>query len=61
VLEYSISRDQRFKVRAYRTPEQSLEGNRYRTGLGLTYRQEFDSLQEFLNGMRKTAAKAVEN
>lgn len=61
VLEYSISRDQRFKVRAYRTPEQSLEGNRYRTGLGLTYRQEFDSLQEFWNGMRKMAEKAVEN
>jgi TamB, inner membrane protein subunit of TAM complex len=61
ILEYSISQDQRFKVRAYRTPEQSLEGNRYRTGLGVTYRQEFDSFQEFLNGLRKTAGKAVEN
>ncbi len=46
VFEFSITEDRRLKIRAYNRYEQTIAGLLNRTGLGLTYRREFDTFKE---------------
>ncbi len=59
VIEYTLTKDRRFKVRFYQLTDQTFEGRRNKTGLGFSYRREFDTFKEFLGGMKKTARKAA--
>jgi len=54
ILEYILTRDKRFKVRFYQRTDQGFEGRRNKTGGGLSYRREFDSFDDFVQGMRRT-------
>ncbi|MEM1323547.1 MAG: translocation/assembly module TamB domain-containing protein [Bacteroidota bacterium] len=62
VLEYVLTRDRRFKVRFYQLSDQTIiSGRRNKTGLGLSFRREFDSFGEFIRGMKKTAKKIIDD
>jgi hypothetical protein len=54
-VEYLISADGRFKVRAYVRPEQNALQNSVlpRYGAGLSYRREFNTIAEFFGGIKK--------
>lgn len=42
-IEYAVTDDRRLKVRVYQRSEPTILGNRrFKTGLGFTFRQEFD-------------------
>ena len=60
VIEYTLTKDRRFKVRFYQLTDQTFEGRRNKTGLGFSYRREFDSFKEFIGNMKKTARRAAE-
>ena len=57
VIEYYISKDRRFKLRAYNSTDQVLEGRRTKTGVGLSYRREFDSLSDFFEASKSKSPK----
>ena len=57
VIEYYISKDRRFKLRAYNSTDQVLEGRRTKTGIGLSYRREFDSLSDFFEASKSKSPK----
>jgi hypothetical protein len=60
VLEYILTNDKRFKVRFYQRSDQSFDGGRrYKTGLGFSYRREFDSFSDFTNNMKKSAKEVL--
>ena len=57
-IEYRLSEDRQLVVRFYQSLEPELLGGRqYQTGLGLSYRKEFNTFQEFLDGMKKAVKK----
>lgn len=56
-VEYFLTPDKQFKVRFYQSIQPELGGRRNKTGLGLSYRKEFDSFREFLRGMRKATKR----
>jgi TamB, inner membrane protein subunit of TAM complex len=61
ILEYILTKDKRFKVRFYQRSDQSFDGGRRnKTGLGFSYRREFDNFGEFISNMKKAARGAVE-
>ncbi len=61
VVEYALSKDRRFKVRFYQRTDESLAtGRRNKTGLGLSFRREFESFSEFFKGMKKSAKKLTQ-
>ncbi|MEO7607494.1 MAG: translocation/assembly module TamB domain-containing protein [Saprospiraceae bacterium] len=53
VIEYYLTEDRRYKIQFYNRSDQTFEGRRNTTALGLSYRKEFDSLYEFLHGAKK--------
>jgi len=54
-IEYFLSADKQFKIRFYQSIQPDLAGRRRnKTGVGLSYRKEFSSFSEFLNGLKKT-------
>ena len=55
VIEYAVTRDRRFKVRAYQLTDATILGRRNKRGVGLSWRREFDSLNEFFSRMKKDA------
>lgn len=60
VAEYYLTENRRFKVRFYQRSEQALDGNRNnRMGIGLNYRRQFNTFEEFFDGLRKDAKKTV--
>lgn len=60
VAEYYLTENRRFKVRFYQRSEQALDGNRNnRMGIGLNYRRQFNTFQEFFDGLKKDAKKTV--
>lgn len=60
VAEYYLTENRRFKVRFYQRSEQSIDGNRNnRMGIGLNYRRQFNTFEEFFDGLRKDAKKTV--
>jgi len=57
-IEYFLTKDQNLKVRFYQSTEPEIGGGRRnKTGLGLSYRKEFDSFDEFLKGLRGATKK----
>jgi hypothetical protein len=60
VAEYYLTENRRFKVRFYQRSEQALDGNRNnRMGIGLNYRRQFNTFEEFFDGLKKDAKKTV--
>ena len=58
VIEYAITRDRRFKVRAYQLTDAAIVGGRRnKRGFGLSWRREFDKINigEFFSKMKKDA------
>ena len=53
VIEYLLTADGRYKIRAYNRNETGLDFDTQvnETGVGFSYRTEFDSFQEFINSL----------
>jgi hypothetical protein len=50
MIEYVLTKDRRFKIKAYNSTEPDIAGGRRnKIGAGLSFRKEFDSLSELLN------------
>ncbi|MEN9523876.1 MAG: hypothetical protein RL065_2253 [Bacteroidota bacterium] len=56
LIEYNLTPDGRIKIKGFRKTEYDVlnERNRNRTGLGLAYKREFNSLSEFFEKSKKT-------
>ena len=56
LIEYNLSPDGRIKLKGFRKTEYDVlnERNRNRTGVGLAYKREFNSLSEFFEKSKKT-------
>ncbi len=53
-IEYVISKDRRLKIKVYNSTEPDFAGGRrIRTGAGLSFRKEFDSIHELVNFRKK--------
>jgi hypothetical protein len=52
-FSYKITPDGRLKIRAYNQNAPTIEGRRNKTGVGLTYRREYDTFHEFLGRKKK--------
>ncbi len=55
-IEYFLTEDKQFKIRFYQSTQPELGGRRNRTGLGLSYRKEFASFEEFLGGLKRATS-----
>lgn len=53
IVEYSISESGQLKVKAYNKTESTFLGNNTRTGIGVSYRKQFDTLQDLIDEARK--------
>ncbi|MDX1476542.1 MAG: translocation/assembly module TamB domain-containing protein [Saprospiraceae bacterium] len=60
-LEYVLTADRRLKIRFYHRNEWTIEGRKSKVGLGLSYRREFDSFGEWLQGLDREAKKLKKN
>ena len=60
VFEFAISEDRRLKIRAYNRYEQTIAGQLNKTGVGLSYRREFDTFKEFFQGLKQKKKKKKE-
>ncbi len=58
VIEYAVTRDRRFKVRAYQLTDATILGRRNKRGLGISWRREFDDLSEFFRNLKKDAKES---
>ena len=59
VIEYYLTQDRQLRIRFYQNTEPELGGGRRnRTGLGLSYRKEFNSFEELLGGMKEDTQRA---
>jgi len=58
VIEYAVTNDRRFKVRAYQLTDATILGRRNKRGLGISWRREFDSISEFFAKMKKDAKES---
>ena len=54
-IQYSITPDGRVKIKAFRRGEYDIfqERNRNKTGVGVSYQKQFDSIQDFFQKIRK--------
>ncbi len=59
-FSYKITPDGRLKIRAYNQNAPTIEGRRNKTGVGLTYRREYNTFSEFLGKKKKKENKAEE-
>ncbi len=56
IVEYFLTPEGNLKIRAYHRTEPDISGSRVnKTGLGLSYRREFNSFDEFLKSLKKIA------
>jgi hypothetical protein len=54
-IEYFLTDDKQFKIRFYQSIQPDIAGGkRNKTGVGLSYRKEYNSFGEFLRGLKKT-------
>jgi hypothetical protein len=51
---YKLTPDGRLKIRAYNENTLTVEGRKNKVGVGLAYRREYDSLDEFLGRKKKS-------
>lgn len=60
-VEYVLTRDRRLKIRFSHRNDQTIEGQKkFKYGIGLSYRREFDSFGELLRGIRRDVNEAEE-
>lgn len=58
-IEYALTKDRRLKVRFSHRNDLTIEGNKkYKYGIGLSYRREFDSFEELFKRVRKDLQEA---
>ncbi|BDS15423.1 translocation/assembly module TamB [Aureispira anguillae] len=57
ILEYNITNDGKLKVKAYNRTESTILGRSTRTGIGISYRKEFNTLQELIDEAKKNRKK----
>jgi hypothetical protein len=58
VVEYFLTEQRNLKVRFYQSTEPEIGGGRRnKTGLGLSFRKEFDTFREFLQGLKRQTKK----
>lgn len=48
-VEYIITKDGRLRIKAYNRTESTILGQSVRTGVGISYRKEFDTLQDLID------------
>ena len=58
-LEYVLTEDRRLKVRFYYRTDETIEGRQNKTGIGLSYRREFDNFFAWLKGLEKEAKRGA--
>ncbi len=62
LIEYLLTPDGRFKLRFYQESDQTITGDRRnQTGVGITYRREFDNWKDFLKRDKKNKKKIHED
>jgi hypothetical protein len=59
IIEYFITEDGRLRVKAYNRTENTILGRSMRTGVGLSYRKEFNSLQELVDEAKKNKKQTI--
>ncbi len=60
VVEYLLTPDGRYRIRAFsRTDTDGLGDRRNKTGLGISYQRQFDTFQEFVDGMKDSFRKVI--
>lgn len=57
-FEYALTPDRRYILKYYIKSDQFLGERKYKYGLGISYRKEFDSFGEFVNRIKKNTTKA---
>jgi hypothetical protein len=60
IIEYLITPDGRLRIKAYNRTENTILGRSMRTGIGISYRKEFNSLQELVEEVRRSRLTGVE-
>lgn len=62
LVDYYITQDRRLKLRLSSTYDQTFEGQRLKPAIGIRYRQEFDSVDEFFKSLKikKVKTEGVE-
>ncbi len=59
-VTYALTPDNRLKVRVYQRTEPSLEGGRKnRSGIGISYRREFNNFSEVINELKKNVKREL--
>ncbi len=56
-VEYYLTESRRLKVKFYNRNDVTIYGPRQRTGIGLSFRKEFNNLQELFTGIKKDIEK----
>jgi hypothetical protein len=56
-IQYALTKDRRLVLRIYSGTDRVLEGQRFRSGVGLRYQQEFDSFDNFFKSLRGAVEK----
>lgn len=60
-VEYYLTEARRLKVKFYNRNDQTVYGPRQRTGIGLSFRKEFNTIDELFTNMRRDVIKAGED
>lgn len=56
-IEYLLRQDGSLKLRAYNRTESTILGRNIRSGIGISYRTEFDNFQDLIEAMKKPSKK----
>lgn len=57
IIEYFITPDGRLRIKAYNRTENTILGRSMRTGVGISYRKEFNSLKELVASNGRSSAR----
>jgi len=57
-VEYYITRDGQLKIKAYNRTESTILGRSVRTGIGLSYKKEFNTFQDLIDEARRNRKKS---
>ena len=61
IIEYELTKDRRLKIRGYYKNEpEILGGRRNNTGVGLSFRKEFNDFNELFSFMKRNGATEVD-
>ena len=60
MVEYFVTNDGQLKIRGYNRTESTIIGRSTRTGIGLSYQKEFNSLNDLVTDMKNSIQSAKE-